>query len=65
VPVDQLLSDRFELAQKFDVARVLGHRSSEYLYRVVAPIYLCLAVTFKFLVVIGGARAPVGRYIRR
>jgi hypothetical protein len=42
----------------------LGHRSSEYLYRVVAPIYLCLAVTFKFRVVIGGARAPVGRYIR-
>jgi hypothetical protein len=42
----------------------LGHRSSGYLYLVVAPIYLCLAVTFKFVLLHGGAALVVERYIR-
>ena len=64
VPVDQLLRDGLELAQQVDVGELLGHRSSGYLYLVVAPIYLCLGVTFKFCGVSTGFRAvTTGRHV--
>ena len=56
MPVDQLFSDLAKLAQQIDVGNFLGTLVLRLSVPLVAPIYLCRTVTFKFIYVCGMSR---------